>query len=182
MNILNIVYKMTVKEAMTSYFNKLISLYKREFGTLPTVPYNRECDSTLFVGHPDEDGEIQWEYSPAKTVRIESLCEELNEFYSSFYYWQLRGKIGKYCFYFPPVINEQDAIKTAELAIERGKKVFPNEKYVMIASCDVAGFDGLDLIYDQNTNKLFFYDFDGERVIPCDYSLKFIISQMEVVI
>ena len=172
---------MTLQEAMLSYFNKLTDLYAREFGTLPTVPYNN-TDSPLFVGQPDLEGEIQWQPSPAEKLTLAGLCPELSEFYSTYYYWHLSGKLEKNCFYFPPVFDEQEAIKTALFSMEIGRDISTEGNYAVIASCDIDGFDGIDLVYDQDSGKLYYYDFDKDKMFQCEYSLTEIISQMEAII
>lgn len=173
---------MTIKEAMKSFFEKQKDLYMETFGTLPTIPYNRNADPMLYVGEPDEDEEIQWVYSEAKRIEVSGLSAELTDFYSSYYYWALKGRIGDTLYYFPHTVNYNEAIRNAKIALERGKQLFPDENMAIIASCNIAGTDGLDLVYDQNENKLSIYDFDSDSRTDCDYSLVELINQMEPII
>ena len=173
---------MTIKEAMKSFFERQKDLYMGTFGTLPTVPYSRSADSSLYVGEPDEDEEIQWIYSEAKRIEIDGLSTELTDFYSSYYYWELRGHQNNTSYYFPHVINMDEAVRTAEFALERGKELFPEENNAVIAYCKISENDGLILVYNQDDSSLFIYDCEVCDRFLCDNTLTETISLMEAII
>lgn len=173
---------MTIKEAMKAFFEKQKDLYMETFGTLPTVPYNRNADPSLYVGEPDEDEEIQWVYSEAKRIEVSGLSTELTDFYSSYYYWELRGRLDNTSYYFPHVINMDEAVRTAEFALERGKEFFPEENNAVIAYCKISGNDGLVLVYNQDDSSLFIYDCEADNRSLCNNTLTETISLMEAII
>lgn len=92
-----------IKTALENYFLKLESLYFSTFGTKPTVPYSDIIEKSLLIGYPDEDGEIQW--IPKVQTKIQNwdnceerlgfvLCQELKEYYSTFYFLAVSGVFG----------------------------------------------------------------------------------------
>ncbi len=173
---------MTIKEAMEAFFEKQKKLYMDAFGTLPTVPYDQNADPSLYVGEPDEDEEIQWAYSEAERIGIEGLSAELTDFYSSYYYCELRGRLNNTSYYFPHVINMDEAVRSAEFALARGKEIFPGENNAVLAYCRISGNDGLILVCDQDDMSLFIYDCEtGDRHL-CSNTLTETIGLMEAVI
>lgn len=173
---------MTIKEAMHIYFDKLNKLYKNKYNTLPTVSYVQKDESKMFIGEPDDDGEIQWQPVSAKRVEIPGLCFELNEFFSSYYYWQLDGTLNEISYYFPHVTNMDEAIKVAKNALNKGKKLFPNSNNVIIATCTINGADDILLVYNQDNKTIFYYDLEFEKVISCDLTLIDLLIQMNPVL
>lgn len=173
---------MNIKEALTSYFLKLRGLYKKMFNSLPTISWSPELNQQLFEGKPDEDGEIQWKTAEATQIIMDGLCKELQNFYSSYYYWELRGKYKGILFDFPPVPSLDAAKSIVSTAIHDGGYYFPKQETVLLATCTSSGNDDLLLFYRQNTGKLFIYDVDKRFVIPLEYSLTELLGSMEAVI
>ena len=173
---------MNIKEALLSYFEKLEALYKKQFGTLPTVSWSAELSQDLFFGIPDDDYEIQWKAMPAKPVHIPGLCECLTEFYSSFYYWELRGTHAGILFDFPAVYTHTKAVDVARAALSDGYYYFPKQDTALLASCSYNNNDEILLFYRQKSGELFLYDIDLETVTPLDYSLVTLINSMKAVI
>ena len=99
---------MTLMESMKAYLGRQELLYKKTFGTLPTISWDESLPQDLFVGSPDEDDEIQWTPKVANQESYQELCKELNIFYCTFYYWTLRGKFKDYLLDFPPVPTSSD--------------------------------------------------------------------------
>ena len=173
---------MNIKEAMASYFLKLEELYRENFGTIPTVSWSEEMDQELFIGEPDEDGEIQWKPKEAILISSSKLCDELIDFYSSYYYWELKGKYKEVTFIFPAVPSYKKTNEILKAAIDQGNYYFPNENIAFLASCYSNGNDDLLLFFMQKTGELFLYDIDKKDNMLLDYSLIDLISSMEAVI
>lgn len=173
---------MTITEAMKNYFLRLEALYRKTFGTLPTVSWEESMGSELFCGKPDDDGEIQWKAIPAKHAELSGLCSELTEFYNTYYYWELRGQFNHMVFDFPAVtsfIDVQDVVKTA---LAEGQYYFAGQDTLLLATCSSSGNDDLLLFYRQHTGELFIYDQDKRFVHPMDCSLVELIESMEAII
>lgn len=155
------------------------------FGTLPTFPWDESFDQDLFVGEPDEEGEIQWKEKKADFIKFPGLCEELNDFLNTFYYWQLRGEDKGNCYYFPSIPNKEERKKVVEQMINDGNYYFKNENCVLIANCISEGIDTLLLFYNQEKNLLFIYDdsdSDKNNITPLKCSLTELISSMEAIL
>ena len=173
---------MNIKEAMACYFVKLNNLYKNTFGTFPTVSWSPEQNQDLFIDKPDEDGEIQWKPVEATPVRIDGLRRELQAFYGSYYYWELRGEYKGVLFDFPPLPSLNVAESVACAAINDGEYYFPNQETVLLATCSSNGNDDLLLFFRQNTRELFIFDSDKRFLHPLNYSLVELICSMKAVI
>ena len=173
---------MTLMEAMKAYLKKQELLYKKTFGTLPTISWDESLPQNLFVGTPDEDDEIQWTPKVANQESYPELCKELNLFYCTFYYWTLRGKFQDFLLDFPPVPTSSDRKKVIEQAVKDGNYYFPGQNTVLLASCSKSGNDDLLLFYRQKTGEVFIYDTDKRFLYPLEVSLVDLIGSMEAVI
>ena len=173
---------MAVKDAMGIYFSKLESLYQETFGTLPTISWSSKLPQDLFIGTPDEDGEIQWKQTAAKPVTLSGFCPELSSLYGSYYYWELRGEYRNTEFDFPPIPTENGAKSVAEKAALDGEYYFPGQNIVLLASCSRSGNDDLFLFYRQNRGTMFLFDTDKEEIMELDFGLEELIGKMKAVI
>ncbi len=173
---------MSIKSAQDAYFTKLETLYKKTFGTLPSVSWDPELDQSLFIGKPDEDGEICWKPKPAQGISLPGLGRELTEFFGSWYFWQMRGVYKGMAFDFAPQPCRKEAEKAALTALSDGRYYFPPRKAALLAVCSEKGNDDLLLFYDQEKEELFSYDRDKRFIYSLSFSLEELISSMEAVI
>lgn len=173
---------MTIKSALETYFARLKEKYRDTYGSLPTVSWGRDLDGTLFVGSPDKDGEIQWDYQPANEMVLKGLCAELRELYNSYYYWHLCGRYNDFDLYFPPVPTQEEAIRVAQNAVKEGKYYFPRKSAVLLAMASSFGNDSLLLFFDQDDKTLFLYDTDMDTTYFLEDTLAEVIDFMEVII
>ncbi len=173
---------MSVEEAMATFWGKLERLYQDTFGTYPTVSWSDDMDQSLFVSEPDDDDEVQWKPTEAIPISNGELCEELRDFYGSFYYWELRGEYQGIDFYFPAVPSREMAETVAATALSDGAYYFPGQNSVLLAACSTKGKDDLLLFYSQKSGKLFIYDPVKQAVFPQSYSLVELIGRMKAVI
>lgn len=176
---------MTVGTAMSAYFQKLKKRYLEQFGTLATFPWEKNAGHQLFIGLPDADGEAQW--SPKMAAPLDPsvsklLCSELNAYYGSWYFLQMRGRIQNIDVDFLPFSSAESACRAAKIALKEGKSYFPNENCALIATCVVNGIDDMLLFYDQNSGKLFVYDPDKQIRHDIQTSLPELIAKMEALI
>ena len=173
---------MTIIESMGIYLGKQEQMYRKAFGTYPTVSWDQSLPQDLFIGTVDEDDEIQWRPKIADQMFFKELCKELNSFYCTYYYWTLRGKFQNVLFDFPAVPTSDERKTVIEQAVKDGNYYFPGQSIVMLATCSMSGNDDLLLFYRQKTGKLFIYDMDKRFVYPIEVSLAELISSMEAVI
>lgn len=176
---------MNIREAMAAYFKKLNRLYADLFGTLPTASWGGDGDTDLFIGPPDEDGEAPWHLAPALPLtesEVSGLCPALRDFYGSFYFRQMRGKLRGLTVSFPAQKNRTAAIRAAETALSDGKYYFPSEDIACLATCSLSGNDDLLLFYRQTDDSLFLYDADTKEVLNLAYPLERLLEGMEAII
>jgi hypothetical protein len=176
---------MTIGVAMNTYFKKLKALYKEKFGTAPSFPYDEDAVHGLFCSAPDEDGYALWQPKMASPVEASvgaMLCPELAEFYGSWYFLQMNGRIGNIDIDFFAFDSRPSATEAAKSALADGKYYFPQENCALIASCTLDGADGLLMFYDQNSGKVFIYDADRNMRRYVNASLGDIIAKMEALI
>jgi hypothetical protein len=110
-------------------------------------------------------------YREAEDISVDGLCDELLDFYSSYYYCNLEGEIDQYSFIFSAVYNKKSAIKQAQYAMQIGKNVFPDENIVILCSCGDESIDGLLLCYNQDDGSLFIYDHEFDKRTKLEFGL-----------
>lgn len=171
-----------MRDSISLFLRKQEELYMKTFGTYPTVSWDDSLPQDLFVGTIDDDGEKQWRPQIADQVSFRSLCSELNSFYSTFYYWEMRGEYRGFLFDFPPVPTSFDRKKVVEIAEIDGNYYFPNQNILLLATCSKAGNDDFLLFYQQKSGEMFVYDADQQVVYPLEITLVDLIGSMEAVI
>ena len=173
---------MSIKDAMKIYFSRLYHTYVKTFNVPPSVSWSSEINPKLFISTPDEDGEAQWRPILAENISMPDLCDELCQFYSSYYYCSLNGKYDNTLFYFEPIDSIDTAIKCANKSIKDGEYYFKKQNVLLLATCSKNGNDDYLLFYRQNNGEIFLYDRDKRFVYPLGYSLTELISNMEALI
>jgi len=177
-----------MEEAFKAYFSRLNEYAEEMFGTKPTVAYADSLNKDLLVSEPDEDGEVEWEPKPQKTVinwsELEirfgfSICTELKEYYSTYSFLMLCGKFGTSLLNFFPV----NAVESIDISINRAfneaKEAFPESQMFLIGNATVNEDDNFFIYFDNNTGKLFCYDMENSRELLLSYSISKTISAME---
>lgn len=165
---------MTITESMQIYFKKLDQVYWETFKTYPTVSWDPSYDQTLFCSTPDEDGEIQWRPRPGAVIPLPGICPEVMPFFTSFYFWSMRGVWEGIELDFPSMPNSEAVKGAAEIAVMDGDYYFYGQKTLLLANACKDENDDLLLFYRQPTNELFLYD----QEFKCTYPLKCTLSEM----
>lgn len=176
---------MTIGSAMSGYFQKLKALYLNTFGTAPTFPWDANAEHSLFIGPPDADGDAPWNpkiAAPLDASVAGALCSELNAYYSSWYFLQLRGRLQNIDIDFLPFPSAKAAVTAAKTALEDGRYYFPKENCALLATCTVSGIDDMLLFYDQTAGSLFIYDTDKQVRHNVKSSLAELVANMEALI
>jgi hypothetical protein len=177
-----------MKEAFQEYFKKLKEYADKEHGTLPIVPNFEEWDKSMLVGEEDEEGYIQW---LPKEIDIDidwesleqsfgfSIKEELKEFYTSYLFIDLRGKIDEMHIDFEEIINVDIIPQLIEVAYKDGGYYVPDQQMFMLGGATLGGADDLVILYRNTDGKVICYDPDFEKQVELDRSLTEIIREME---
>ena len=171
---------MTIKEAMKEYFEKQANNHISKYNSLPMVPYQTEKKTLIYKDAPDEEEWIQWKPVHAKTISVKHLCPILTQFYSSYYYGSLEGNYNGVNYEFPQICNEAEAIQQAKWALLNGEELFPDEDTAVIAICEKDGADGLLLVYEQPTGRLFIWNGEFNTRKYLDVSLVGLIRSLDI--
>lgn len=104
---------MTVKTAMTSYFEWLIAETNRRHHGLPRTPLVEDAEPTLYVGEPDANEYIQWRPMEKTSVHdlgpLErrfgiSFHSSIFEYFNSYWFLQLGGQLDRRSIELMPVV------------------------------------------------------------------------------
>lgn len=171
-----------IKDAMKSYFEKQNNICLHKYNTLPTTPYDHERRTLIYKGTVNDENLIQWKPVHAKTIEVKGLCPELTDFYSSYYYGFIEGKIEDIYYTFPGIFNQNEAINQAKWALRNGEDLFPEENIAIIAICKKNETDGLLLAHEQDTNKLFIWDGETDNRQYLDMSLETLIRTLTIIV
>lgn len=169
-----------VKECLKKYLDMYFELYKKHMGTYPTVPYDEDEISSLWIGEMDEEEYIQWMYKEKESETdfstLESelgflLPDELKEFYNSYYFLQLQGFYNGENVNFDNVSDCRDIVQDLKgyLSTIEGKKYM----YMGIYSSMV-----LNLCMEIDTGKMVCIDCESENVELLTDSLGELIQNM----
>ncbi|NLA52504.1 MAG: hypothetical protein GX860_10345 [Alcaligenaceae bacterium] len=179
----------TITQSFCSYFEKLEALYRTAFGTAPTVAYTDALNKTLLISEPNEEGEVQWK--PIKqgfeidwnSIEAElgfKLCQELKEYYSTYYFLSLNGSFGNCDLYFYPIDGSKQISQIVMQNYKDAQYVFPDTQLFLIGNAVVDDNDNYFIYYDNSTGKLFCHESETGKQILLSYSIAKTISSMEV--
>lgn len=177
-----------VKAAFKIYFSKLDLLYSSSFGTRPTVPYTENLEKSLLIGDPDEDGEIQWspkeqatktDWSNCERQLGFALCQELKDYYNTFYFIAVSGTFGSSELHFYRIDGTEPLEKVVLRNYSDAQYTFPGSEMFLIGNAVVNDDDSYFIYYDNMTGKLFCYEADTKNEILLSYSIAKTIGSME---
>lgn len=180
--------KLDMKTAFENYFSKLASLYRSTFGTMPTVPYVETLEKSLLIGDPDEDGEIQWapkeqtsilSWSDIETQLGFKLCQELKDYYNTFYFLAVSGTFGSCELHFYRIDGTEPIEKTVLRNYNDAQYIFPKTEEFLIGNAVVNDDDSFFIYFDNATGKLFCYESDTKNEVLLSYSIAKTIGSME---
>lgn len=177
-----------MKRAYEKYFSRLDSLYFETFGTKPTVPYSETCNKKLYIGMPDEDGEIQWAPQEQRNVfewdNVEreigfALCQELKDYYNTYYFLSLVGTYEECELHFYKIDGAESLDVIALRNYEDAQCVFPNTECFLIGNASISDDDSYFIYYDNAAERLFCYESDTKKMFRMSQSMTNTIGSME---
>lgn len=118
-------FKNRIKEEIKRCLEENVQMWKRETNSLPRIDYDEDtCEwSDLFVGKPDTNGSIQWQYEPVDRILDFSDLEreyhvklpaDLKDFYNAYFFLELSGFIDNECISFEPLDETVDVLDNLE--------------------------------------------------------------------
>lgn len=155
-----------MKQALESYYKKLGELYKKEYGTRPTVTFDRRLKKEIIISKENCDGEVEWQLYPVcgfpKEMVNEQLgfriSDELYEYYSMYYYAHLMGKIKDIILYFIPNGFSDNLIGFIKQQYIDACYYFPEKKYFLLGTANKNNNDDMLILFDNDSNRVFLYD------------------------
>ena len=173
------------------YYDKLCSIFKKEFGSLPIASYTDNVDPRIVLTPPDDEGLVAWKIVkqshnqdwPTLERRLRfSINADLKDYYSSFLFLQLSGRIDTILLYFEPIYDENSVIDLVLRQYFDGQYVFPKTQIFLLGAAIVDGNDSYSIYYDNTKNKLFLFDFDTKQYTFLDFSIQEVVERIEPII
>lgn len=177
-----------IQHAFDTYFKKLEVLYEKLFSSKPTAAYTDTLNKALLLSEPDGDGEVQWEpvrqTAAAAWSGIEAalgfpVCQELKEYYTTYYFLSLAGSFGSSDLYFYRIDGSKPLEDIVMLHYRDAQHVFPGSQCFLIGNAVVNDDDGYFIYFDNETGKLFCHESDTQNRVLLSYSLAKTIEGME---
>ncbi len=176
-----------IEDAFERYFAKLTENYKATFNTNPTITYTNKLNKKLLISKPNADGKVEWKPLLQETKpdwkKIEkklgfNICSELKEYYSTYLFCNLEGKIGDKELDFYPITDDKNLAKIIEQHYKDAQWEFPNSQVFLIGSAKVGRNENYNICFDNSKAKLFLYDNEMNKKVTL-HSLSYCIATME---
>lgn len=179
---------MNIKQAFELYFEKLNEYYKETFGTAPSVTFTEALNKNMLVSKPDEDGEVEWQ--PLLCVHTQNwdaveaalgfaVCDELKNYYSTYYFLSLSGKLNGNHLNFYLIDGAKDTEAVIMQHYNDAQTIFPGAQCFLIGHAVVNDDDSYFIYYDNRTGEVFCFESDTNQRVMLSHSLAEIISSME---
>lgn len=166
-----------MKKILLNYLERYFYYWHKKTGLLPSVPFDGEFNTDLYVGEVNEYGYIQWIYQEnTKKINFEQiekemkiiLKKEIKEYLTSYEFLELIGFLdGKLvCF---NAIN--DVKQNIEKIVLQQKYLKEIEKNADIRDCkalenciEIGNYQSMfELYFDNENGNIVMYDFDWHR-------------------
>lgn len=185
-----------LKKVMEKCFKLQQEFWKDQFNSYPKAPYMEEFDELFIENSTDEEGYAEWKPIEQNTKIEENIIEktlgiklnsELKEFYSSYCFMQLIGKMGN------GTIVNIDGIpskKINEYILEKYIDSSQVDKYGIftgkydlfeLGSATIDGNDGFLVCFDNIKGSVLFIYFVEKKIYDIGMSLNGLLNSfMEV--
>ena len=176
---------------LQKYYNELCSIFNMDFRSLPLASFRDGVDPRRVLTPPDDEGLVAWKIVkqshnhdwPSLEHQLGfPLTSDLKDYYSSYLFLQLSGRIDKILLYFEPIYNEKSITDLIRRQFFDGQYAFPQTQIFLIGAAIVDGNDSYSIYFDNTKNKLFLFDPDSKQYALSDFSLQYIIGAMEPII
>ena len=111
-----------IKDKIRNCLEENIILWQTETNSLPKITFDKYTykTSNLYVGDPDTEGRIQWQYTPVSRIldfsdlEMENhvvLPQDLKDYYNAYFFLELHGFIDGECISFDPLDEMDDVLE-----------------------------------------------------------------------
>ncbi len=180
-----------MKEALETYFKKLKELYRRYFGTSPTVCYTENLNKDLLISSPNEDGEVEWspklqseaiDWNRLEEIFGFKINEELKSYYGTYLFLSLDGKDEGIALHFQSVGGSKPIESTVRQNLSDGRYVFPGTQTFLLGDACINSDDGYFIFFDNITGQVYCYESDTKKKVAFSHTLTEIIARMEAIL
>ncbi len=153
-----------LKKAVKRYLDRYFDEWAESRGGLPAVPFDEDMETKLFVGEPDDDEYICWQYKEnpqltdfgaleAKTG-VE-LPQQIKDYYTSYLFLQFEGFYEGKPIWLNPITDETDILAELEYSL-----LNENPDRIEIG---VLSDSDLPLCVDVKTGRVIVWDYEREK-------------------
>lgn len=166
-----------MKKAILCYLEKYFNYWHHKTGLLPSVPFDGEFNTELYIGEVNKYGYIQWIYQEntkkfdfgklEKEIKI-ILREEIKEYLNSYKFLELLGFLNEKLVYFDAINDVEDSVEKIILQhkyIKEIEKSADSRDLKALESCiEIGSYQGIfELYFDNENGNIVIYDFDWHR-------------------
>ena len=169
-----------MRQSFDNYYKKLNVLYKKEYGTRPTVTFDSKLKKEVIISKENSDGEVEWKMYPvsgfSKGIVSEQLgfkiSDDVYEYYSTYYYAHLTGRIDDTILYFIPNGFRDNLISFIKQQYVEASYYFPEKRYFLLGTANKNSNDDMLIFFDNDNNRIFLHDIE----VKTDYELDDLVS------
>jgi SecY interacting protein Syd len=178
--------KMSVKEAMSGYFDRLLQAWRERGQEWPITPWDEDVDPIVYVGEPDESEMIQWrpveksstsDLEPLEAIRGAPISGDLHEYFNSYWFCAMGGRYDEHAVQLEPVLPG------AELdSVERnyGGYVHAHDGERGFIPIGFETGQGRLLVIDASSGEVLLEDYDTGKRVPVADGLETLITRLRV--
>ena len=156
-----------MRQSFDNYYKKLNVLYKKEYGTRPTVTFDSKLKKEVIMYPVSEF---------SKEIVSEQLgfeiSDDLYEYYSTYYYAHLTGRIDDTILYFIPNGFSDNLISFIKQQYVEACYYFPEKRYFLLGTANKNSNDDMLIFFDNDNNRVFLHDIE----VKTDYELDDLVS------
>lgn len=173
---------MTMKDAMTAYFDRLMHQWASVDGGLPRGPWNPDADPQMYCSSPDRDEYVTWR--PIEKIarhdlvsmapHLEHVHPSIDEYFNTYWFCSLEGQLGAHGISLEPVVRgvelESFVMTARGYAAARGGAL----DHVPIG----IEREGLQVVVENRTGGVFIEDWERKSFTAIAPSLDVLIERL----
>lgn len=174
----------TVKDIIKEKLQERVEWWSETEGTLPMTSWLEEIDQRLYVGTPDDNEYVQWNYMEKEQddlSDVEDLFnivfhEEIKAYYNGYWFLELTGFFGEYQILMHEVVP--GAYKAQLIThLKEYKEVHNGEvEYLPIG---LEANTGFSILINNTTGKVYLEDYEVDKLIEIAPNLMSLLENLE---
>lgn len=177
---------MSVKAAMTDYFEKLLDYWNENDNTFPKAPWDEEINPMLYVSEPDEEEYVFWKPVEKKAVENFSMIEaeiemplhhSIKEYFNSYLFLSLEGLYHSKYICLEPVEPGKDVRSYFKHLAHYDESQGKEFRYIQIGFISP---DEMAINIDNKTGKVYIEDYETNELTLLEHSLEELIRKIKL--